>query len=167
MRWWPPHPDPHIITTRHGEALPIGSPCRVSPKPFLVTSPNSTHPSCNSPGMSPSRSLTSTSQPHLPDLNANTPLSPFVNRLCHSASNTPSNVLDCCLRQSLYRKPHQTYNQLPTLHAPRLIRSIITHHANPAARRGPRRVKTTKQIRPITAIRNSMKKGYIRLTKTR
>lgn len=161
MRWWPFHPDPHGIITQYKEPLSIGSPCQVNPKPFFIINSNSAHPSHNSPGMFLRSSLTLASHP-----GARTPFSPFVNCLCHSTNNTLSNILNYCLRQTPSHKPHQTPNQLSTLHAPWLIQPIITYHASPANWSKPRCVKTTNQIHPIMVIKKSMKKRYIRLTKT-
>lgn len=166
MRWWPPHLDPRIIITRHKEALPIGPHYQVSPKSFFVTCSNNTHPSYNSPDMSLIGSLASASQPHLLDLSTNISLSPFVNYLCNSTSNTPSNILDYYLHQMPYYKIYQTPNQLPTLHVPWLIWPIITHLASLATWRRPCHIKTTNWICLIAAIKNLIKKRYIRLTKT-
>lgn len=157
---------PSHYYTWHEETLPIGPRYQVSLKRFLITSSNNAYPGHNSLGVSPIGSLISASQTHLSDLSANTLLSPFVNCLCHSTSNTPSNVLGCGLHQTPSCKPVQRANQLPTVHELRLAQPITTRRASLAPPPKAHRVKPTNRIHSIAATKKLTKKGYISLIRT-
>lgn len=111
--------------------------------------------------------ITSSNFLHLLDLNASTPLSSFVNHLCHSVNTTPmpNSVLGYYPHQTLYCKAHLIPNQLPIIYAQRLARPVTTQLTKLPFPYKSYCAKRINQVNSIIIIKKPMKKKYIKLTR--